>query len=157
MFEFHGWATIRVRDADKPVFDGFRSSIRSAEDRAIKQIRAAINEVHDECSVFEIRRSQNGLIVLIVHGLRDSHLSGVIELFWWLGRTLPNSYGLLHVRDDEREGHEHQFRVWRLANGKLAEYVDPFLSLRVPAIEEPPVPNLDSPKENTNHINKQPR
>ena len=57
VFEFHGWAAIRVVATDDgavepighgPVFD------------AIKRLRTAVNEAHDEFSLFEVKQTGNG-------------------------------------------------------------------------------------------------
>ena len=63
----------------------------------------------------------------------------VIDLFRWVAENGPGSYGLLYVQDDEdpREAYENAFRVWRLARGTLTEHEDPFLSPRIPVIEDP--------------------
>ena len=47
MFEFHGWATIRVPDPERT---DFKPIGRGTEVEAIKRVRAAINDAHDEFS-----------------------------------------------------------------------------------------------------------
>jgi hypothetical protein len=138
MFEFHGWATIRVPDDDgqpsKPIG-------RGAEFEAIKNLRTAINEAHDEFCDFDIRRAGNGLIVLSMHGLRNHRYEPAIELFRWIATHLPDSYGLFYIFDDEdgKRGSDfsNEFRVWRLARGVCEETADPFLSPYFPTVEAP--------------------
>jgi hypothetical protein len=134
VFEFHGWATIRVPEVDdadvKPIG-------RGPEVEAIKRVRAAINDVHDEFSLFEVKQTGNGQMVLIAHGLRNHKFAPVIELFQWVAAELPDSYGLLYVHDDEAAGQDNEFRVWRVARGKLEELADPFLSPYIPTVEPP--------------------
>src|SRR5262245_266843 len=77
MFEFHGWATIRVAEPDHAEFKPIG---RGTEVDAIKRVRAAINEVHDEFSLFDIRQTSNNLIVMIAHGLRNHEFEPVVEL-----------------------------------------------------------------------------
>lgn len=131
MFEFHGWATIRVPD------DGssFTPIGRGVGFDAIKRLRAAINEAHDEFCDFDIRRAGNGLVVLSVHGLRNHRYEPVIDLFRWLATELPDSYGLLYIHDDEDFNFSNDFRVWRLARGNCDELADPFLSPYLPTVE----------------------
>ncbi len=133
MFEFHGWAVIRVPDAD----DAPTHILGGREDAAIKRVRAAINEVHDEFSVFDVRRASNGLVVLYTHGLRNHLYTPVVSLFRWVAEELPDSYGLLYIYDDESEAHANEFRVWRLARGRFEEQPDPFLSPYIPTVEPP--------------------
>jgi Immunity protein 7 len=135
MFEFHGWATIRVAgDNDEaetcsigcgPEFD------------ALKRLRAAVNVAHDEFCSFDTHRTGNGLIVLSVHGLRNHPYQPVIELFRWVAVELPDSYGLLYIHDDEALNREDSFSVYRVARGKLNLFDDVLLSPCIPTIEAP--------------------
>ena len=135
MFEFHGWAVIRLEEKDHETMKEFRQ-IGGREDAAIKRVRAAVNEVHDEFSLFDVRRTGNGQIVLMAHGLRNHRYEPVVDLFRWLAGELPDSYGLLYVHDGEREGQDNEFRVWRLALGNFTERDDPFLSPYIPTVEK---------------------
>lgn len=134
MFEFHGWASIRVPDSEQKDFSRIGEG---PEVEAIKRVRSLINEFHDEFSLLEIRLTGNGLIVLIVHGLRNHRFDAIIDLFRRVGIELPDSYGLLYIHDDESADRGNEFRVWRLARGKLEELADPFLSPCIPTIEPP--------------------
>jgi hypothetical protein len=138
LFEFHGWATIRVDDLDDADLD----VIRNREDQAIAEIRAAILHATDDFSLFEVCRTSNALIVLSAHGLRNHRYEPVITLFQWVAENLPFAYGLLYVHDDEdfgRDGTDHSngFRVWRLARGQFSEFADSFLSPYIPTVEPP--------------------
>jgi hypothetical protein len=139
MFEFHGWATIRVPDTDdgdfKPI--GFKPIGRGPEVEAIKRVRAAINDVHDEFSLFEVSRTSNGQTVLLAHGLRNHRFEPVIDLFRWVATELQESYGLLYVHDDEAPERGNEFRVYRLTRGRFEELDDPFLSPYIPTVEAP--------------------
>ena len=136
MFEFHGWATIRVPGAGD---SDIRPIGRGPEVEAIKRVRAAINDAHDEFSLLEVHQTGNGQTVLIAHGFRNHRFEPVIELFRWVAGQLPSSYGLLYVRDEEEEaaGRDNEFRVWRLARGRFEQLADTFLSPYVPTVEPP--------------------
>ena len=124
MFEFHGWATLWVDTSDDPDLP----VQRAREDAAIERVRAAVQVAEDVFSHFDVRRTGNGLIVLIAHGLRNHRYEPVITLFREVAAMLPDSYGLLYVHDDEglsRGGnYTDTFRVWRVARGELAEVAD---------------------------------
>ncbi|MGL4423565.1 MAG: Imm7 family immunity protein [Gemmataceae bacterium] len=130
MFEFHGWATIRVPDPDIDP-----AGRRELEEEAVVRLREAIAKADDQFSLFDVRKTGNELIVLYAHGLRNHRYRTVIELFRWVAAELPDSYGLLYVHDDEAKGQENEFRVWRLARGEFGEMADPFLSPYVPTVE----------------------
>jgi hypothetical protein len=132
MFEFHGWATIRVAEQERA---DFKPIGRGADVDAIKRVRAAINDAHDEFSLFEVRQTSNNMIVLMAHGLRNHQFEPVVGLFRWLATELPDSYGLLYIHNDESEAHGNEFRVWRLARGRFEELDDPFLSPYIPTVE----------------------
>ncbi len=132
MFEFHGWATIRVPDT------GFNPDRRhELEKIAVERLRQAIREADDKFSLFDVRTTGNELIVLYAHGLCNHRYTKVVELFSWVAAELPESYGLLYVHDDEANGQENEFRAWRLARGELREMTDPFLSPCIPTLEDP--------------------
>jgi hypothetical protein len=137
VFEFHGWATIRVDDRDDPDLD----VLRRREEEAIGRLRTAVKAADDEFSLLDLRRTGNGLIVLLAHGLRNHRYGPVVDLFRWVAAELPFSYGLLYVHGDEdmRGGSEpgNAFRVWRLARGRFDELADPFLSPYIPTVEPP--------------------
>ena len=138
MFEFHGWATIRVDYHDDPDMDVHRGR----EEAAIARLRVAMKEADDEFSLFDLRRTSNELIVLLTHGLRNHRYDPVIDLFRWLAAELPDSYGLLYIRDDEAPEQDNEFRAWRLARGLFEELSDPFLSPFIPTVE---LPCVDEP------------
>jgi hypothetical protein len=133
VFEFHGWATIRVDDRE----DADMDVVRGREEAAIARLREAMREAEDEFSLFDLRRTSNELIVLLAHGLRNRRYEPVIDLFRWVAAELPDSYGLLYVHDDESEAQGDEFRVWRLARGRFEELDDPFLSPYIPTAEPP--------------------
>ena len=133
MFEFHGWITIRVDDGD----DAALAIIREREQHALAFINDAIRDHGDNFSLFETRRTSNELIVLLAHGLRNHPHAPVIDLFRVIGERLPDSYGLLYVHDDDSSTNNNEFRVWRLALGRLEERDDPFLSPYIPTVERP--------------------
>lgn len=139
MFEFHGWATIRVPDTHSDV-----ARRQDLEAVAVERLQEAIKRADDQFSMFGVRQTGNELIVLYTHGLRNHRFWPVIELFRWVATELPDSYGLLYVRDDEADGQENEFRVWRLARGVFEERPDPFLSPYFPTVELPdPLDELD--------------
>jgi hypothetical protein len=132
LFEFHGWACIRVEEDDREKI----SQTRQREDQAIQRIQTRLKEARDGfSSLFEGSRTSNELIVLVAHGLRNHRYQPALELFEWVARELPDSYGLLYVLDDERASTENEFRVWRLARGEFSEHADPFLSPYIPKVE----------------------
>lgn len=132
MFEFHGWITLRVDDSD----DADIRVLRTREESALEQLEAAIREHCDNISLFETRRTSNDLLVLVTHGLRNHTDAGVISLYGWIAENLPDSYGILYVHDDEHPKHGNDFRVIKLARGRLSEHSDPFLSPYIPTVEK---------------------
>ena len=135
MFEFHGWATIRVSYEYDVPYDPKTDRRSELEAAAIVWIRNAIDRADDHRSLFDVKTTSNGLIVLYAHGLRNHRFRPVIELFQSVSAQFPSSYGLLYVHDDEADEHGNEFRVWRLARGRFEERADPFLSPYFPTVE----------------------
>jgi hypothetical protein len=100
-------------------------------------IRRRSKVAADEIALIDIRRGGNGLIVLTANGIRNHRREGVIELFQWVAAIYPQSFGLLHVWDDEHRIYDNCFRVYRFAHGNCTEMDDPHLSPCIPTIELP--------------------
>jgi hypothetical protein len=63
----------------------------------------------------------------------DERLRQVLR---WIVEHLPGSYGLAYIMDDEDPEYRNLFRVLVVARGHVMERVDPFLSPRVPTVED---------------------
>ena len=138
MFEFHGWARVRIAP-DKVE----RGGLDDAKLAAVEAVRLAMKRFgDDDASWFDVRMTVNSMVVLAVHGRRNHRQRRVFELFRWLAVEYPDSYGLLYVHDgdcatEEDDGFINEFRAWRLVRGRLEEMSDPFLSPLVPTIDDP--------------------
>jgi Immunity protein 7 len=96
MFEFHGWATIHANDSDDPSVDE-----SDARDRALTMvIREEIRKVDAPNRSFHLH-GMNGTMHLIFCGDHNHRDDSVIDFFKRLSEIAPDSYGKLHVRDDE--------------------------------------------------------
>jgi hypothetical protein len=125
-YEFHGWATIRYHTHDT---DG------KLQDECWKVIEEHIPSLPVPKMVHLQR--YNGCDSLHIAGQHNHKGSAyVIELFKWIAKIAPGSYGILYVQDAEDEKYHNEFRVWRLCRGELKEYDDPFLSPYVPIVED---------------------
>ena len=138
MFEFHGWLSIHSADRDDPD----PAVLEKRLDLAESALRREVDKANDDFSIFEVRRAGNGLRYLSVHGLSNHRYEPVIDLFRWAAENLSESYGLLYVWDDEdcrgdSRDYSNMFRIWRVVQGTIDEYADPFLSPCVPTIEKP--------------------
>jgi len=51
-----------------------------------------------------------------------------LEMLEWIRISLPYSYGLLHMHDDESSEHPDDFVVYRLAKNKITKLEDHYLS-----------------------------
>ena len=127
--EYHGWITLRDSPGDPE------------EDRT-PEIAARVGErLRDMEAEHRIvgMKAVNATYIVWLGGCtnhRSADVDEVFGLFHLVASSAPGSYGLLYVWDDET-GDENQFRVWRLARGRLSEHADPFLSPCIPTIEDP--------------------
>jgi hypothetical protein len=133
MFEFYGWACISSDTYE--VND-------EADAQLVAQLQDQLSSFQQPNVVVHVAVGLNGwLNALSVMGSTNHRYQPIIDLFEWLAEHGPGSYGLLYVQDKEdyrRTGdYQEVFRVWRLARGTLHELDDPFLSPRIPTIEDP--------------------
>lgn len=130
---FHGWLQIRIAE-----IDGASGADELQREKAgIAAIRERIALAEDSFSLYRIERGGNGMIVLSAHGVRNHRNELAIDLFRWVQSEFPESFGLLHVWDDENPEHDNCFRVYRCARGACTEMDDPHLSPCIPTIEPP--------------------
>ena len=82
-----------IRHAKSSWDDPDLDVMHGREEQAIDRVHAAIRRTDDELSLFDLRRTGNGLIVLYAHGLRNHRYEPAIDLFRWgfADRQLENS------------------------------------------------------------------
>jgi hypothetical protein len=89
--------------------------------------------------VFDVR-IVNGEAQLWAAGARN-HAAPIereaLDLYHFIARAAPGSYGLLYIQDDEDPVHYNDFQMYLVARGVLTEHADHYLSPFVPVIEDP--------------------
>src|SRR5579871_6049602 len=114
MFEIHGWAAISS--------DTYTIGDK-ADAHILAELREQIARLSAEPGIVAIHLDPflNGLLsTLTVTGLRNHRDERLLGLFRWIAEHSAGSYGMVWVSDDEKDP-EYEFRVWRLARGKLEE------------------------------------
>ena len=137
MFEFHGWAVLRLTphwdvdlDEEDRIQEAERGLVTGARNR-LAQVSAHFSEV----------TSYNGKDMVTLGGYTSHRQDSVVDFFRWLSQAGPGSYGLLSIHDDEdarTTGTTGVFRHWVLKRGTLTEEEDAFLSPFQPVIEDWP-------------------
>ncbi len=137
MFEIHGWGVFvsDIVTEDVAVMD--RDS-----DKMLAELRARIRGADEYYrSFFHIPEPLNGMRSFTVSGLMNHRRDFIFDIFEWFASRSRWNHGLLYVGDDEdhTRGADYQnvFRVWCVARGRLDERDDPFLSPRIPTVENP--------------------
>lgn len=93
--------------------------------------------------LYERHGNDSGILLYCVS--RNHRASSVWDMLGWITEHGPGSYGLFYVHDDEdlidnksygrgQSDYSGVFRVHRLANGRVDEFDDPFLSPHFPKI-----------------------
>ena len=126
MYEFHCWAalgyhTYEIEDVPQQTL--------------LAELRRYLDGINRSSSLWTLR-SYNGVESFQISGQHNHRSDYVIDIFRWIAEHGPGSYGLLYVSDDEDAHHSEVFRVWRLARGELTVHDDPFLSPRIPTLED---------------------
>lgn len=122
----------QVRMADKALWAAFRLWI------------AAHGEDFLKWTLHEHLNNHSGILQYCVS--RNHRSSCVWDMIEWIAENGPGSYGLLYVHDDEdgpantayqrgMNDFTNAFHVHRVANGKITELDDPFLSPIVSTID----------------------
>ncbi|MFF9483362.1 Imm7 family immunity protein [Streptomyces sp. NPDC014676] len=128
MFEYHGWITVRetaAGDDDEP-------RLR----RIVDELRLHIARM-DSPYLLDLRW-MNGEPFIHLGGCSNHRsLPDVAELFEHVAAVAPGSYGLLHIRDDEEQGHENDVRVLKLVRGTVTQHTEALLSPCIPTVEDP--------------------
>ncbi|MFI2297517.1 Imm7 family immunity protein [Actinacidiphila glaucinigra] len=130
MFEYHGWISVRESaGADDNDFNNDRLR------EIVEGIQSRIREI-DSPYLLDLRW-MNGEPFLHLGGFPNHRDEDVVRLFAEVGERAPDSYGLLHIRDDEDLVHGNEVVVHRLIRGTVTEHTEPFLFPCVPALEDP--------------------
>jgi hypothetical protein len=140
MYTFFGWAELRYHSHDtneelqNTAVDNFINYIDGMESVDISMVQR-----------------RNGLDSFMISRMHNHTASYIIDVFEWIAKNLPGSYGLLYVHDDEesygaykyskyydnpRVDNSNKFVVYKLAKGCLTREEDPFLSPCIPTIED---------------------
>jgi hypothetical protein len=134
MYEYHGWVTIRPtpKHMDDNEEDMLWEFVR-------KSIEGKIKTLNWMTGLMNLQWT-NGSCQINVSGLknrRGEDSKEINELYQYIARVAPGSYGLLYEWDDEdQEGFENKFKVKVLKRGKIIEVEDKLLSPIIPEIED---------------------
>lgn len=133
MFDYHGWAQL----CNDP-----HNSSGPNLDKLLVELKERLRK-YDGIGVLDYGQL-NVTFQIWLHGCTNHRQRWVFELFSFIAERAPGSYGLLYVWDDEDREHDNEFRVWRMARGRVEEFADPFLSPCVPTFEDPYDPEKDN-------------
>ena len=129
MFEFHGWVNISCTEDDLETLDA--TDLRQTQ--LCDEIQEKISKLEWCNGIFRIFRGVNGQDHLIMTGCANHHQQDVIDLLHWIADKKSDSYGVLHVMDNDRMLTEENYgvRTWRLIKDSLIEFTDPILSAEI--------------------------
>jgi len=78
----------------------------------------------------------NEISTFLASGCHKRDGNYIIEIFEWIGRNAPGSYGLLYFHDDKDPATENTFNVFVMKKGKVIQQMDTFFSPVIPTIED---------------------
>ncbi len=152
MMEAFGWAVIRtsrdcyVGDIQLEYLDRLDKEVEARDKELWSQLCAWLSSVDDPWLKWQFCEEINNVRgVLQFFTSRNHRSSSVWDLMKWIANNGTGSYGLVYVFDNEDHkgntsygrgsaDYSNSFRVWRILNGELAEFDDPFLSPFVPLV-----------------------
>lgn len=126
MIEYFGWASISESLDEKNESDQAMSVIWENLQRKINATFA------DNTNPQFQLKMMNGVYHFMISGFhnhKSQDFFDVVEIFQWLASHAIGSYGLLHFFDDEdKNGFNNQFQVYRLKQGNFERQNDTFFS-----------------------------
>lgn len=132
MLEYQGWATIKGTYNADSEDDHLLQSVFS-------KIKSRVNEIASSNQILGLRYV-NGIPRLWALGFtnhKSQDWQEIYELFEYIAKISPSSYGILSFRDDEDpNGNYNEFQIYVLRRGEIIKQLDPFLSPCVPIIED---------------------
>ena len=135
---YHGWVVTRTGLAPGKGGPAEFEAYNRTEDALFKHLRDEVERLDEsERNCFFFNDGFNGMYSMMLAGQFNHRRDAILDIFRWLAEHGPGSYGLLFVRDDEdpRGIEFYEWRVWRLARGKLREFEDLYLSPEIPTTE----------------------
>jgi Immunity protein 7 len=127
MFEWHGWATVRV-SAGIEDDQAAEEEQRAAERRVAALINEATGADNETVDV----RDANGSIHVWLAGSHNHRDDGVVDLFRTLAEAAPGSYGVMYVLDDDASSN---WQRWVMRH--ITQEADTSLSRHVGLVEDP--------------------
>lgn len=131
MIELHAWATIRESYNPEDEEDNL--------DEIVLQLQNYQKERAWESDLFiiEYYNGVPNLSIALYKNRKGIEVDEVFELFGLISEIAKGSYGLIYLYDDEdSEGQENEFQIYRLIKGRLEKKMDMLLSPVVPTIED---------------------
>lgn len=133
MLEYQGWATVREAFRESDEDDALLGE-------AIKAIRKRVEDVGAQTNVRAEFLTLNGsprLMVVGVGNRKDSRWEATLELFSFIAKVAPGSYGELSFWDDEEaDGKNEVYQSYIMKKGMIALQEHPFLSPCYQELEE---------------------
>lgn len=122
MIEYYGW--VRVLD------NSYESDTTELL-RVTEEVESYTRKLEDDNRILKMKWI-NGRCVLCVAGStnhKTADVTDIIRLFEIISVISPGSYGILYLLDDEdSQGKEDEFQVYRIAKGQMTLQKDYLLS-----------------------------
>jgi hypothetical protein len=148
----YGWAIVQSSRAAYETASGdelehIDDLVKQADEAVYADLEAFLSHYEPPDLDWHLRRHMNNARGILTMSSSRNHRGldpTVLTVLAWLARNAPGSYGLVYLHDDEdageyalargRDGTDHTdaFRVWRLLQGIVEEFDDPFLSPIIP-------------------------
>ena len=127
MIEYHGWITIVSNEADEINQTQIYEMMKLELKQSFKP--------HQECG---IRRFNGTAIVWIIGAANHKRVdwADVLGFLNYVVKNAPNSYGIVHFRDDEDISTINQMQAYVIRRGMIIKEIDAFLSPIIPKIED---------------------
>jgi len=128
---WQGWISISISpDADADCFDALKKAIHELE--VFMRPQQMVNQL------FEIKPFNLEQVLFIAgsHNHDVGYSDSIVEVLNKVAELAPASHGLVYIRWPEHPTLWNQYKVYKMARGKITMEDDPFFSPCNPLIED---------------------
>jgi hypothetical protein len=154
MLAAHGWVIVR---SSRALYHGARiddvddvdERVDAADEELFARLKTLLRGHEPPDLDWSFRPGMNNVRGVLMLSSSRNHRGArptVLTVLDWLAENGPGSYGLVYIHDDEDRARvivagaetkdfSNVFRVWRLLEGAVEEFDDPFLSPLFPTVD----------------------
>lgn len=141
MFEAFGWVivstSVEIFTDDTPIekLDELDDIVNKENIQLWQRLRQWLAENEGTLFKWQFYEHLNNIEGVLQFSYSRNHKSELVyELLTWIAKNGTSSYGIVYFNDDESNDF-NEYKILRVARGRVEEFKDPFLSPIVPTLK----------------------